>query len=142
MQGWAPGLVDAVVAMQVGPCWHQPCGHHHDGLWWLPPKGVVLGHWVVVLAGLGVQKPQATAMLPKVEATIAAALPGVWGRPRLGHSSSTGLWAGGWGSTHNRGACWQGLPMQARRWAYKGGATEPSGSHLDQGKLKRTTNPP
>ena len=38
----------------------------------------MLDHWVTVLVELNVQKPQATAMLLKVETTIAAALREVW----------------------------------------------------------------
>ena len=81
VRGWAPGLANATAAIQGGLCWHQPCGPHHGGLWGPPPKGVVLGHWVGALAQMGVQKPHATTMLLRVGATIAAALPGVWGAP-------------------------------------------------------------
>ena len=65
MQGWAPELVAATAAIQEDLCWHQPCGSHHDGLWKLSSKGVVLDHWVAVLAEIDVQKPQATAMHTK-----------------------------------------------------------------------------
>ena len=47
---------------------------------------MMLDHWVAILAELDVQRPQATAMLLKVETTIAAALLEVWKGPaeRLG----------------------------------------------------------
>ena len=38
----------------------------------------MLDHWVAVLAEIVVQRPHATAMLLKVQTTIAAALPEVW----------------------------------------------------------------
>ena len=51
MQGWAPELVTATAAIQEDLCWHQPCGSHHDDLWKLSFKGVMLDHWVAVHAG-------------------------------------------------------------------------------------------
>ena len=78
MQGWAPELVAATAAIQEDLCWHQPQGTHHDDLWKLSFKGLMLDHWVAVLAEMDVERPQATAMLLKVETTIAAALPEVW----------------------------------------------------------------
>ena len=78
MQGWAPELVAVTAAIQEDLCWHQPQGTHHDDLWKLSFKGLMLDHWVAVLAEMDVERPQATAMLLKVETTIAAALPEVW----------------------------------------------------------------
>ena len=63
----------------------------------------MLDHWVAVLAQMDVQKPQATAMLLKVETTIAVALPArrCGRRFRLRYSSSTELRTEGWNSTHS-----------------------------------------
>ena len=38
-------------------CWHQPRGSHHDDLWKLSFKGVMLDLWVAVPAEMDVQRP-------------------------------------------------------------------------------------
>ena len=105
MQGWAPELVATTAAIQEDLCWHQPCGSHHEDLWKLLFKGVMLDHWVAVPAEVDVQRPQATdmRMLLKVETTITAVLPEVWkafsAEAQQQHGANTELRTEGWNST-------------------------------------------
>ena len=46
--------------------WGKGVGSHHDQLWKMPFKGLMLDNWVTVLGDLGIKRPKASAMLQQV----------------------------------------------------------------------------
>ena len=78
VSGWAPELEDVAVELHQRLGWDKEVGSHHDQLWKMSFKGLMLDNWVTVLGDLGIKKAKAHAMLQQVEKAIAGTLTGVW----------------------------------------------------------------
>ena len=78
VSGWAPELEDVAPEVHQRLRWDKEIGSHHDQLWKMSFKGLMLDNWAIVLGDLGIKRPKASAMLQQVEKAIAGTLTGVW----------------------------------------------------------------
>ena len=78
VSGWAPELEDVAAELHQRLGWDREVGSHHDQLWKMSFKGMMLDNWFTVIGGLVTKKSKASAMLQQVEVDIAGKLTGVW----------------------------------------------------------------
>ena len=60
---WAPELEDVAAGLHQRLGWDREVGSHHDQLWKMSFKGLMLDNWATALRSLGIKKQKANAML-------------------------------------------------------------------------------
>jgi hypothetical protein len=78
LREWAPDIADCAEAIQEHLLWAAAQGTNKDNLRKWAFRGLMLDHWVEILADLGVPALSVTAALNAIERTIMQSFPAIW----------------------------------------------------------------